>query len=83
MEAVEKNSKDPFSLVFRGLRVVPADPFHVVCGEYNGKNTYGAYAGFTEFYSIILLNTAIANNRSDDPEVYEHHCINGALNILM
>jgi hypothetical protein len=47
--------KDPSSAQFRRLRVgiTPTPkPLRVLCGEMNGKNGYGAYAGFFTFISF-------------------------------
>lgn len=49
-EAITRSLKDPESVQFRGLflsgKVLP-----VLCGEINGKNSYGAYIGFHRFYA--------------------------------
>jgi hypothetical protein len=42
--------RDPSSAQFRNVeRVVQPDGRVSVCGEINGKNAYGGYAGFTRF----------------------------------
>lgn len=43
---VVENFKDPSSATFRNVKVSDG----TVCGEVNGKNSYGAYSGFDKFY---------------------------------
>lgn len=46
-----RDFKDPSFAKWRRLFVVPADGrFMFLCGEVNGKNSYGAYVGFKRFY---------------------------------
>lgn len=47
-EEVALNLKDPASAQFREMYQLRSG---TVCGEMNGKNSYGAYAGFTPFFS--------------------------------
>jgi len=47
-ESVERALKDPSSAQFRNERVTKDG---IVCGEVNGKNSFGAYSGFARFYS--------------------------------
>lgn len=46
--AVAAELKDPDSAKFRRLASYPDRG--LVCGQVNGKNSYGAYSGFTDFY---------------------------------
>jgi hypothetical protein len=46
-EGVRYYAKDSESVQFREVIVTPK----VVCGQYNAKNSYGAYAGFQRFIS--------------------------------
>ena len=46
---VQQLMKDPSSAQFQNTRVVRSGSFTVVCGEYNAKNSYGAYTGFKPF----------------------------------
>jgi hypothetical protein len=50
--------KDPDSANFRNLTIHsgadPKDGTLYVCGEVNSKNSYGGYAGFMPFYSMIF-----------------------------
>ena len=51
---IAANLNDPSSAQFRNLDVHTANgdkgPFRVVCGQVNGKNGFGAYAGFRRFF---------------------------------
>ncbi|MBF8793485.1 hypothetical protein QFA96_22950 [Pseudomonas sp. Ap32] len=49
-EAVAEQLKDPASAQFRNERVVGND--RTVCGEVNGRNSAGAYAGFTSYAAL-------------------------------
>lgn len=49
-EAVSEQLKDPASAQFRNDRVVGND--RTVCGEVNGKNSAGGYAGFTSYAAL-------------------------------
>ena len=42
--------KDPSSAQYRGL-YISGKSMRVLCGEVNAKNSYGAYIGFSRFYS--------------------------------
>lgn len=46
-EAVSNQLKDPAAAQFRNLTY--HDKTHAVCGEVNGKNSYGGYIGFRPF----------------------------------
>lgn len=45
-KALSDTAKDPRSTEFRNVSVLPDK---TVCGEVNGKNGFGAYAGFVPF----------------------------------
>jgi len=58
---------DPDSAKFRNIRVLHGG---TVCGEVNGKNGYGAYAGFTKFvWSATSDSMAKIMKQSDDSYV--------------
>lgn len=44
---LEASLKDPFSVQYRNDKVMPGGG--ILCGEYNSKNGYGAFAGFRRF----------------------------------
>lgn len=48
-EAMRSKLRDPGSAQFRNVERCGAG--EIVHGEVNGKNSYGAYTGFTKFYS--------------------------------
>lgn len=48
-EIAARDLKDPDSVQFRGLEHCPESDA-IVHGERNGKNSYGAYAGYEEFW---------------------------------
>lgn len=51
--AVANMLKDPGSAQFRNVRLVPYGQGSVICGEVNGKNSYGGYVGFKAFVAGI------------------------------
>ncbi|MBS6077508.1 MAG: membrane lipoprotein lipid attachment site-containing protein [Citrobacter freundii] len=60
---VAANLKDPGSAQFRNVKVskmTDAEDGHVVavvCGEINGKNGFGAYAGFHPFFVELNMKS--------------------------
>ncbi len=46
--------KDPSSAQFRNVRFVEYLDGVVICGEVNGKNSYGGYVGFKDFVASSL-----------------------------
>ncbi|MDA9159132.1 hypothetical protein N9O21_01060 [Rhodobacteraceae bacterium] len=53
-EGISKKLKDPSSAIlgeYVWLKTT-ADGSKIVCGEVNGKNSYGAYAGLTPFIGL-------------------------------
>lgn len=60
---VAANLKDPVSAQFRNVKVskmTDAEDGHVVavvCGEINGKNGFGAYAGFHPFFVELNMKS--------------------------
>lgn len=48
---LERDLKDPSSVQYRDVYVVKPGTAPYVCGEYNAKNSYGAYVGFKPFFS--------------------------------
>lgn len=47
--AVANLLKDPGSAQFRNVRVKDYLDGKIICGEVNGKNSYGGYVGFSPF----------------------------------
>lgn len=56
-EAAANNLKDPGSAQFRNVRVVMYGNSKIVCGEINGKNSYGGYVGFVPFVASTTAAT--------------------------
>jgi hypothetical protein len=57
--SITADFKDPTSAQWRGLFVSEkAYGYYVLCGEVNGKNSYGAYVGFQPFYAAVLVGNA-------------------------
>lgn len=60
---VAANLKDPASAQFRNVKVskmtdaVDGHVVAVVCGEINGKNGFGAYAGFHPFFVELNMKS--------------------------
>lgn len=50
--------KDQDSAKFRNIKFAPgeAEGAWVMCGEYNAKNSYGGYAGFSRFMGMALVD---------------------------
>ena len=48
-QAVADTLKDPASATFRNVRLIKHSEGAVICGEINGKNSYGGYVGFSDF----------------------------------
>jgi hypothetical protein len=44
--------RDPSSAQFRNVKAVTNDLGAAVCGEINGKNAFGGYAGFQDFVVV-------------------------------
>lgn len=57
-EAVAAKMKDGESVRFRKIHVVDK---YWVCGEVNGKNSYGAYAGFSRFHVSVYPGDTAEN----------------------
>lgn len=53
-QVVTRNYKDPASAQWRDLFLAKSDT-PTLCGEVNGKNSYGGYTGFKRFYSTGLV----------------------------
>lgn len=67
-QAVAGSLKDPDSAKFRNVAVKDFGSLKVVCGEVNGKNSYGGYVGFKRFVSGINSGT-IESTGSRYPDI--------------
>jgi hypothetical protein len=56
-EAARNQLKDPGSAQFRNVRVESFEGGKVVCGQINGKNSYGGYVGFKQFVASPISAT--------------------------
>jgi peptidoglycan hydrolase-like protein with peptidoglycan-binding domain len=65
-EDVAQNLRDPSSVIIRNVFGVDDAGTEYVCGEVNGKNAYGGYAGYTWFYGMNLMGD-FAIIQIDDP----------------
>lgn len=61
-DGVRQRLKDPSSAEFRNSRFVDFEGIPIVCGEVNGKNSFGAYGGFQHF---IASGTELAFLEND------------------
>lgn len=50
-EKLSHDMKDPASVQYRDIVVRRSGQAVTVCGEYNAKNSYGAYTGFLKFFA--------------------------------
>ena len=76
-KVVVENFLDPDGAKFRGLTGFGAKngknaALVALCGEVNGKNSYGAYIGFKRFYIIGFSYYKIES--SDTPIAYDVTC---------
>ena len=62
---VANELRDPSSIMLRDIYIVSDAGFEIVCGEVNGRNAYGGYAGYTTFYGVYLMNTFIFSDMDD------------------
>lgn len=55
-EGLTKNYHDPASVQYRNvINYSPSIATYAICGELNGKNSYGAYVGFKRFVAVTEL----------------------------
>ena len=64
-KAVADRLKDPFSVQFRNVEIHDYGEFRLVCGEFNGKNSYGGYVGFKNFVGADI-RPLMASSESED-----------------
>ena len=68
--AAAHDLRDPSTAQIRELRLGEWGGNRVLCGEVNGKNAYGAYAGFTGFVAkASMLGEVTADTASDGRSV--------------
>ena len=66
--AVIDGMKDPAAAQLRNLRSYDLSngQGRAICGEVNGKNSFGAYVGFTPFYLRIRDGVVVSRWTGDD-----------------
>lgn len=57
--------RDPSSVMIRNVYKVRDADFEIVCGEVNGRNAYGGYAGYTAFSGVYLMNAFVLSGMDD------------------
>jgi hypothetical protein len=65
-ENLVRDFKDPSSAQFRSLFLAMSGAVPVLCGEVNGKNSYGAYVGFRQFYATSEAPTKQIREPGED-----------------
>ena len=87
-DSVTEEFKDPESAKFRNERVFRTKVYPknretgeveeregiYVCGEVNGKNSYGAYVGYRDFWSNWLFTAMEDDETSLSSYVFLHYC---------
>lgn len=56
---VSQNMRDPDSVKIRDVYTVTDVDHPIVCGEVNGKNVYGGYAGYQHFVGMMAMGKFI------------------------
>lgn len=59
---VASRLKDPEAARFQNVRIVPYLEGKIICGEVNGKNSYGAYVGYSNFAASPMMVTLESKN---------------------
>lgn len=78
-DMIRKNAKDPDSVQFKNENFYTDEKYGaVVCGQYNGKNSFGAYTGFkgyvaTEKDKTLYMQDSV--NKEKFPEKWNKLCI--------
>lgn len=68
--------KDPSSAQFRNLKITSDG--RIVCGEVNGKNSYGGYTGFKAFYAVWQSGTVMVEGGDRyDNDTFNKLCVFG------
>ena len=69
-DGVAELLRDPSSVQIRDVRIVENPKGRFYCGEVNGKNAYGGYAGFMNFMSIGTTYNLFYIQEPDSKIVY-------------
>lgn len=78
-QQIKQNTKDPDAVQFRGEQIhEKTDDGAVACGEYNAKNSFGAYVGFKKFVAIEKDESIFMENGSNSKifaKKWNKHCV--------
>lgn len=70
-----RDFKDPPAAVFRDERISTRSlGMPVLCGEVNGKNSYGAYTGYKRFVATTTPKQLAMEGGLDFFEIWDNHC---------
>jgi hypothetical protein len=75
-QKVRDLQKDPDAAQFRNVKECPTGFY--VTGEVNGKNSYGAYAGFRTFYANSAGAHIVGDSEYADEDDYGKMCYDQA-----
>ena len=67
---VAEGLRDPSSALIRNAFEVDDTDNTIICGEVNGKNAYGGYAGFTWFFGMSIANSFVLVQIDDTESSY-------------
>lgn len=70
LEKFKKRLKDPYSVKFKDVEIRELsddefDNFRVLCGEYNAKNSYGAFTGYKPFVASGSVVKTISDIKTE------------------
>jgi len=73
---ISKDFKDPDSIKLKDVSVRVDGGNITLCGGYNGKNSYGAYVGYTDFFYILDIDKSphkeiLMVNEGDDAKNFK------------
>lgn len=75
---IKQNAKDPDSVQFRNEKINNnTDVGAVACGQYNAKNSFGAYAGYKGFVAVEKTQKAYFEdgpNESEFAKYWNKYC---------
>ena len=65
VDSLKNKMKDPDSVKIRELKIVKYQGGEIICGEFNAKNSYGAYVGYKRF----IAGGEVAQVEENQPEM--------------
>ncbi|WP_407410773.1 zinc ribbon domain-containing protein [Acinetobacter sp.] len=76
---IKQSAKDPDSVQFRNEKINnDTDVGAVACGQYNAKNSFGAYAGYKGFVAVEKTQKAYFEdgpNQNEFPKYWNKYCV--------